>query len=193
MGRLRAFDFELWEVELRILKIGAYVVIVLVALVLGLAATKPDTFQVRRSASIQAAPEKVVGLIDDFHQWGSWSPWEKLDPGMKKTYSGANAGKGAAYAWEGNSKVGAGRMEILDASASKVTIQLDFLKPFETHNVAEFTVEPQGGATQVNWVMRGPSPFMSKVMQVFVSMDGMIGKDFETGLGNMKSVAESTR
>jgi hypothetical protein len=175
------------------LKIVIYTLITLIAIVLGLAAMKPDSFQVQRSASMQAPPEKVVGLIDDFHNWGSWSPWEKLDPAMKKTFSGASRGKGSVYAWEGNSKVGAGRMEILDATGSKVMIKLDFLKPFETHNVAEFTVEPQGSATQVIWGMRGPSPFVSKIMQVFVSMDGLIGKDFETGLANMKTVAESTK
>jgi hypothetical protein len=175
------------------LKIAAYVVIALIAIVLGLAATKPDSFQVQRSASMQAPSEKVVGLIDDFHQWGSWSPWEKLDPAMKKTYSGAGAGKGSVYVWEGNSKVGAGRMEILDATASKVTIKLDFLKPFEAHNVAEFTVQPQGGATQVTWAMHGPTPFVSKIMQVFVSMDTLIGGDFERGLANMKTVAESSK
>jgi len=178
------------------LKIVIYVLIALLALiaiVLGLAATKPDSFQVQRSASVQAPPEKVVGLIDDFHNWGSWSPWEKLDPAMKKTFSGAGSGKGSRYAWEGNSKVGAGRMEILDATPSKVTVKLDFLKPFETHNLAEFTLAPQGQATQVTWAMRGPSPFVSKIMQVFVSMDGLIGKDFETGLANMKSVAEGAK
>jgi hypothetical protein len=175
------------------LKIVAYVVIALIAIVLGLAATKPDTFQVQRTVTIQAPPEKVAGLIDDFRQWGSWSPWEKLDPAMRKTYGGTASGKGSIYAWEGNGKVGAGRMEILNATPSKVTIKLDFLKPFETHNLAEFTLEPQGGATQVSWAMHGPSPLISKVMQVFVSMDSLIGKDFETGLANMKTVAENAK
>lgn len=175
------------------LKIVVYVVIALIAIVLGLAATKPDTFAVQRSASMQAAPEKVVGLIDDFHQWASWSPWEKLDPAMKKTYSGAASGKGAVYAWEGNSKVGAGRMEILDVTPGKVAIKLDFIRPFEGHNVAEFAVTPQGGVTQVNWAMRGPTPFVSKIMQVFVSMDTLIGGDFERGLANLKGVAESSK
>jgi hypothetical protein len=184
---------KVWGRGLIVLKIVIYVLIASIAIVLGLAAAKPDSFQVQRSASMQAPPEKVVGLIDDFHNWGSWSPWEKLDPAMNKTFSGASSGKGSVYAWEGNNKVGAGRMEILDATASQVTIKLDFLKPFETHNVADFTVEPQGGTTQVTWVMRGPSPFVSKIMQVFVSMDGLIGKDFETGLANMKSVAQGSK
>jgi hypothetical protein len=110
---------------------------------------------------------------------------------MKKTYSGAAEGKGSVYAWEGNSKVGEGRMEILEATPAKVTIQLDFIRPFAGHNVAEFALAPQSGATHVTWSMHGPTPFMSKVMQVFVSMDNLIGKDFETGLVNMKGVAEN--
>jgi hypothetical protein len=158
-----------------------------------LAATKPDSFEVQRSASMQAPPGKVVALIDDFHNWESWSPWEKLDPGMKKSFSGAGRGKGSVYAWEGNSKVGAGRMEILDATATRVTVKLDFLKPFEAHNLAEFTLAPEGAATQVTWAMHGPSPLASKIMQVFVSMDGLIGKDFAAGLANMKNVAEAAK
>jgi hypothetical protein len=110
---------------------------------------------------------------------------------MKRTLGGAPAGKGATYAWEGNGKAGAGRMEIVEsAPSSKVGIQLDFIKPFEGHNLTTFTLTPQGDATQVNWVMSGPTPFVSKLMQVFVSMDAMIGKDFEEGLANLKSLTE---
>jgi carbon monoxide dehydrogenase subunit G len=115
-----------------------------------------------------------------------------MDPEMKRTYSGVASGKGAVYAWQGNSKVGEGRMEISDTSPpSKVTIKLDFVKPFEAHNIAEFTLEPKGDSTSVTWTMHGPSPYMAKVMGVFVSMDKMIGKDFETGLANLKTVAET--
>jgi carbon monoxide dehydrogenase subunit G len=174
-----------------VLKIVALVVFAIIVIVLGLAATKPDSFEVERSATIQAAPEKVKGLIDDFHQWGAWSPWEKLDPGMKKTFSGTVSGKGSVYEWEGNSKVGQGRMEILDVTPEKVTIKLDFIKPFEGHNVAEFVVQPQGVGSRVNWTMRGPMPFVSKLMSVFASMDKLIGGDFERGLANMKAAAES--
>ena len=175
------------------LKTIAIVVVVLIVVVMGLAMTKPDSFRVERSMTIQAAPEKVFAQIDDFHNWAAWSPWEKLDPAMKKTFSGAPTGKGAAYAWEGNSKVGAGSMEILDAaSPAKVVIKLDFLRPFEGHNTAEFSIAPAGvGASTVTWAMYGPSPFMTKVMMVFTSMDGLIGKDFENGLANLKSVSES--
>lgn len=171
-------------------KIAAIIAIVLVVILI-LAAIKPDTFQVQRSASINAPPEKIFALLDDFHRWGSWSPWEKMDPGMKRTYSGASSGTGSVYEWEGNKKVGKGRMEMTEATpASKVSVKLDFLKPFESHNVAEFTLVPTGNATNVTWVMRGPNLFVGKVMSVFVSMDRMIGKDFEAGLANMKAAAE---
>lgn len=168
------------------------VVIVLLAALLVFASTKPDTFRVERSISIKAPPDKIFALINDLHNWGAWSPWEKMDPVMKRTYSGASNGKGAAYEWEGNSKVGIGRMEITDSSPpSKILIKLDFLKPFEAHNTAEYTLQAQGDTTQVTWAMYGPNLYLAKVMQVFVSMDSMVGKDFETGLANLKSIAES--
>jgi uncharacterized protein YndB with AHSA1/START domain len=167
------------------------VVGILLAAILGFAATKPGAFRVERAKSIQAAPERIFDLINDFHRWDSWSPWEKLDPTMKKTFSGAVSGKGAVYEWAGNSKAGQGRMEITDTSpSSKVTIKLDFIKPFEGHNIAEFTLDAQGGSTNVTWAMFGPQAYMAKVMSVFVSMDSMIGKDFEAGLNNMKAIAE---
>jgi uncharacterized protein YndB with AHSA1/START domain len=173
------------------LKTIAIVVVVLLAALLVFAATKPDTFRVQRATSIKAPPEKVFVLINDLHSWGAWSPWEKLDPTMKRTHSGAASGKGAVYAWEGSGEVGAGRMEIIEAAPpSKVKIKLDFLKPFEAHNVAEFTLEPKGDATDVIWAMYGPNPYISKLMSVFVSMDSMVGKSFETGLANLKAAAE---
>ena len=162
-----------------------------IAIVLILAATKPDAFRIERSVTINAPAEKVFALVNDFQQWRGWSPWENKDPDLKRTYSGAERGKGAVYAWEGNKNVGSGRMEILDAtSPSKVVIKLDFLAPFEAHNTAEFTMLPQGNATNVHWVMHGPAQFISKVMQVFFSLDKMIGKDFEAGLAKLKTVAE---
>ncbi len=173
------------------LVIIAIVLAIVIAAVLILAATKPDTFRIERSATLNASADKIFPLISDFHQWLKWSPWEGRDPALKRSYSGAERGKGAVYAWEGNKNVGSGRMEILEATApSTVVIQLDFLKPFEAHNTAEFTILPQGGATRVIWVMQGPTPFMSKVMQVFMNMDRMIGKDFEAGLANLKTVTE---
>ncbi len=170
------------------------VLVVLIAGVLLFATTKPDTFTVQRSATIKAPPEKIFAVLNDFHRWTDWSPWEKLDPAMKRTLGGPANGKGATYAWAGNSQAGQGRMEIIEsAPSSKVGIQLDFIKPFEGHNVAEFTLTPQGdNSTQVNWAMRGPTPFVSKLMQVFVSIDTMIGKDFEEGLANLKKLTETS-
>ncbi len=177
---------------MRLLKILAAVVVALVAGVLLVALTKPDTFSVQRSATIKAPPEKVFAVLDDFHRWPDWSPWEKLDPQMKRTLGGAEHGRGATYAWSGNDKAGAGRMEIVESvPARKVGIQLDFIKPFEGHNVTTFTLAPQGDATtRVDWRMDGPAPFISKLMQVFVNMDTMIGKDFDEGLANLKALAE---
>ncbi|BFU94753.1 MAG: potassium-transporting ATPase subunit F [Nitrospira sp.] len=162
-----------------------------IAAVLGYAATKPDTFRIQRSANIAAPPDKVFGFINDLHAWASWSPWEKKDPGMKKTHSGASQGKGAVLEWDGNKDVGTGRMEVMgSAPSSKVLIKLDFFKPFEAHNQAEFTVAPSGGSTQVTWAMYGPQPYMMKVMGLFCSMDKMVGKDFDAGLANLKALAE---
>jgi uncharacterized protein YndB with AHSA1/START domain len=169
----------------------AIVVTVLIAGVLLFAATRPDTFRVERSVTIKAPPEKIYPYFDDFNRWAVWSPWEKLDPAIKRTFSGAPAGKGSVYAWEGNSKVGAGRMEILESlPSSKLLIKLDFIKPFEGHNTAEYTLVPSGDTTRVTWVMYGPAPYVTKLMGVFVSMDSMIGKDFEAGLANLKAAAE---
>lgn len=173
------------------LKKSALAVLAIVVVVLGLAAMKPDTFTVRRAVSIKAPPEKIAALITDFHQWSSWSPWEKLDPAMKRTFTGAPAGQGAVYQWEGNKDVGKGRMEIIDArTPARTVIRLDFLQPFESHNSTEFDLVAQGGQTQVSWNMSGPMPFISKIMSVFASMDAMIGKDFEQGLANLKAEAE---
>jgi hypothetical protein len=178
-----------------IIAIIAVVLAIAIAIVLILAATKPDTLRVQRAITVKAPPEKIFPLINDFHQWGSWSPYEHKDPAMKRSYSGAADGKGAVYGWEGNKNVGSGRMEILDSSVpSKIIIKLDFFTPFEGHNTAEFTMLPQGdatvAATNVTWLMHGPAPFMSKVMQVFINMDNMIGKDFEIGLANLKRLTE---
>jgi uncharacterized protein YndB with AHSA1/START domain len=162
-----------------------------IAVVLILASRKPDTFSVSRAASIHAPPEKIFPLISDFHQWRAWSPYEDRDPNLQRGYSGANSGKGAVYEWNGNKNVGSGRMEILDAPApQKVVIKLDFLKPFEAHNTAEFTCVPQGDTTNVTWLMHGPAPFMSKLIHVFINMDNMVGKDFATGLANLKRITE---
>jgi uncharacterized protein YndB with AHSA1/START domain len=177
---------------LEILAIVGGVVVVLIAAVLIFAATQPSAFRIQRSATIQAPPEKVFSLVEDFHAWKNWSPWEKLDPNLSRTYSGAERGKGAVYEWQGNKKVGQGRMEITDAAVpNRVAIQLDFIKPFEAHNVAEFTLTGQGSTT-ITWAMIGQKPFLFKVISLFMNMDKMIGKDFEAGLANLKGLAEQS-
>lgn len=164
---------------------------VILAIVLAMAAMQPDNYKVSRSATIKAPPAKVAALIGDFHNWGSWSPWEHIDPNLQRTFSGPQSGTGAVYSWQGNSDVGAGRMEITRmAPAAAIEIKLDFLRPLESHNMTEFTLQPQGDQTVLTWNMSGPLPFLSKVMTVFKSMDAMIGKDFEKGLANLKEVAE---
>jgi hypothetical protein len=174
-----------------IIVIIAVVLAIAVAVVLILAARKPATFNFSRTTSVIAPPDRIFPLIDDFRRWESWSPYENRDSAMKRSYGGAASGKGAIYAWEGNKNIGTGRMEIIDAAApSKILIKLVFFKPFEAHNTAEFTMVPHGDATSVTWAMHGPASLMSKLMQVFVDLDRMVGKDFETGLANLKRLAE---
>src|SRR3979411_719262 len=170
-----------------IIAIIAVVFAIVIAIVLILAATKPNTFSVRRATTVKAPPERIFALIKDFHQWGSWSPYETKDPAMKRSFSGAADGEGAVYGWEGNKNVGSGRMEILDTSEpSKIVIKLDFFAPFEGHNTAEFTILHHGDATKLTWMMHGPASFMSKVMQVFINLDKTIGKYFEIRPANLK-------
>ena len=169
----------------------AVVVVLLLAVLLGLVATRPDTFRIQRAMRIKAPPDKIFALVSDFHRWGVWSPWERLDPAMSRTHSGAARGRGAVYEWDGNRQVGAGRMEITEASApSTVVIKLDFVRPLEGHNVAEFRLEPAGDATNVTWAMHGANTFIGKLIGVLVCMDRMIGAHFETGLTNLKTAAE---
>jgi len=162
-----------------------------IAVVLILASFQPDTFRVKRSVTIQAPAEAIYPHIVDFRKWPGWSPFEKMDPAMKKSYSGVGSGTGAVYEWDGNSSAGKGRSEITEAVApSKVAMNLHFDRPFKCDNTVLFTLEPQGAATTVTWDMQGPSAFMSKVMGVFINMERMVGSQFEEGLGNLKMIAE---
>lgn len=173
------------------LKTIAILVAVLIAGVLVFAATRPDSFRIERSASIRGTPEKIFPLINDFRQWEAWSPWEKLDPSLKRTYEGAASGKGAAYAWLGNKDVGSGRMEIVESvPSSRLLLKLDFTAPFEAHNMVEFKLERQGDATVVTQAMYGPSPFISRLMGLFFSIDKMVGGKYEEGLASLKAIAE---
>jgi hypothetical protein len=173
------------------LKYIGIAVAVLVGGFLAYAATRPDSFRIQRSATIKAPPEKIFPQINDFQRWGAWSPYEKKDPAMKRTLSGAPSGKGAVYEWDGNKEICQGRMDITDCAAqSNVKLKLDFCRPFEAHNIVDFTLEPRGDATQVTWAIHGPSPFISKVMGIVFDVDTMVGKDFEAGLADLKAISE---
>ncbi len=142
-------------------------------------------------AVVFAVVVAVILVLADFHAWDGWSPWEKKDPAMKRNFSGPMAGVGSIYAWDGNQEVGQGSMEIAEASPpSKLVLKLDFVKPFEGHNIVTFTLVPRSEATEVTWAMAGKSPFVAKVIQLFCDMDAMVGKEFESGLANLKALAE---
>jgi uncharacterized protein YndB with AHSA1/START domain len=170
--------------------VGA-VLLATIAVILVHVWTRPDSFRVERSTAMNAPPEKIFPYIEGLKRWAAWSPYEGRDPAMKRAYSGAESGKGAVYEWDGNDDVGKGRMEIVDSTPPhRVVIKLDFLKPFEGHNMAELTVEPKGGQTIVTWAMYGPSTFMTKLIGTFMDMDDMIGRDFAAGLAKLKTVVE---
>ena len=176
---------------LKITLIVLAVIAVGIAGILAYAATRPDDFRVQRSAVIKAPPEKIFPFINDFKQWGAWSPYENIDPAMKRIYGATTAGKGATYAWEGNGNVGSGSMEILNAPApSQVTIKLDFMKPFEAHNTADFTLVPSGDTTTVTWAMHGPVRYKFKIAHLFMNVDKMVGGQFADGLAKLKAAAE---
>ncbi len=176
---------------LKFIAYAAVVVLALLATLLIVAATRPDSFRVQRAITIQAPPEKVFALINDLKAFTSWSPYEKKDPAMKRSFTGPAAGPGATYAWDGNKDIGQGRLQVTEAqSPTRVVMKLDFVRPFEAHNQAEFTLAPRGDATELTWAMVGPSPYVSKVMGVIFDFDQMIGKDFEDGLATLKAAAE---
>ena len=170
--------------------ITALVLALMLAGFLIYASRRPDTFRVARTARVNAPAETIIPLINDYRNWTLWSPYEHRDPALKRTFSGAASGRGAVYAWEGNKNVGSGRMEIVDTTPSRIIIKLDFFKPFKASNVAEFTLEPKGGATEVTWAMHGPVPFIGKIMHLIIDCDKMVGKDFAEGLASMKTAAE---
>jgi hypothetical protein len=169
----------------------AIIIAGLIAATLIYAATRPDTFRIERAIVINARPHSIFAQINGFHQWEAWSPWDKIDPAMKRSYSGAASGKGAIYEWQGNKDVGQGRMEIVESTPSSgLLIKIDFMKPFEGHNMVQFTLVPQGDATKVTQTMYGPSPFMAKLIGLFLSMDKMVGQKYEQGLASLKAIAE---
>ena len=174
--------------------VALLVVAVAFVALLAYANARPATFRIQRGIHIDAPIVQVAEQIDDFHRWRSWSPWEHLDPAMRRTYGGADAGVGATYEWASSGKAGAGRMEITEMRAGAerglIAIKLDFFKPFKASNLAEFVMTPTEAGTELTWAMTGPSPFMSRLMGVFMNFDKMVGKDFEAGLAALKREAE---
>jgi uncharacterized protein YndB with AHSA1/START domain len=165
----------------------AFIALIFIIIITG----RPDEFTVTRVASIAAPPERIFPHVNDLHKWEAWSPWAKLDPNAKNTFSGADAGTGAVMAWEGNKKVGAGQMTITESQPSGlIRFRLDFQKPMQATNTAEFTFRPEAGQTIVTWSMAGKSCFMSKVLGLFMDFDKMCGCQFEKGLASLKSVTE---
>jgi hypothetical protein len=176
---------------LKIFAVIGAVVVAGIAIVLILAAMKPDQFRVQRSAAIKAPPDKIFPLINDFKAWPAWSPYETKDPAMNRTYGPTTSGKDATYAWDGNGNVGAGNMLITDAPApAKLALDLNMTRPITAHNKVEFTLVPAGDTTTVTWAMRGDTPYFAKIIHVFLDMDKMVGGDFETGLAKLKAAAE---
>jgi Polyketide cyclase / dehydrase and lipid transport len=174
---------------LKILGIVLAVVVLAAGALVAYAATRPDDFRVERSIVVKAAPDKIFPLLNDMHRFNEWNPFDRKDPG-KGQYSGAPNGVGAAYKWD-SSTLGAGSMTISETVPNeRVTMKLDFLKPMEANNLADFTLRPKDGGTEVTWAMYGPAPLLTKIMDVVIGMDKMVGGDFEQGLVNLKTIAE---
>ena len=170
--------------------VGALVIVVVA--VIALAATKPDSFRIERNIVIAATPTAIYPNLEDFRRFGAWSPWEKLDPNLKRTFSGPEKGPGASYAWTGNDAVGEGKMTITDARPNeRVEVRLEFLKPMEATNKTVWALQPVGDGTRVTWSMEGPNSFAGKIFSVFADLDSMVGKDFENGLANLKRISEA--
>ena len=166
--------------------IAALVVIFLIVVAL-----QPTDFKVERSATMRAPAPAAFAQVNDFQNWQAWSPWEKVDPALKRQYEGPKAGTGAIYAWQGNKDVGEGRMTITDSRpAERVHIKLEFFKPFAATNQTDFTFKPSGDGTTVTWTMTGQNSFLSKAICLFVNMDKMVGGMFDQGLAQMKTVVE---
>jgi hypothetical protein len=163
------------------------------ALLAGFVASRPSEFHVERSIDVAAPPARVAAHVNDFRAWTAWSPWEKKDPALKRTYSGPPSGEGASYAWEGNADVGEGRMTIERTSATETRVRLEFLKPFAATNTATYSFVPAAGGTRVTWGMDGEAGFVAKAFHLFFDMDALVGKDFEQGLAALKTAAETTQ
>ena len=176
----------------RIMLIALAIVVVLLAGVLFLAALKPDQLTVERSTHVNAGPQALFALVNDFHHWSQWAPQDRSDPKMRRSYRGAASGVGAISDWASSGSAGKGRMRIMAAvPPSRIIVQVDFVKPFEAHNINEVSFAPEGAGTRVTWAMHGTNVYMAKIMSVFVNMDRMMGAHFEAGLRNLKAASET--
>ncbi len=167
----------------------AVVLLVLLAACAGFIASRPAEFRIARTRTLSAPSDVVCAYVNDFKRWPQWSPWERLDPSMKRELSGAAAGVGAAYYWSGNSRAGEGRMTITEAQPGRrVTIRLEFIKPFAATNTAQFDFVPSGQGTQVTWAMTGRNNFAAKAFGLFMDMDKTVGTEFDRGLATLDAV-----
>lgn len=168
------------------------VILVAIGVVLVMAAMQDDKMSITRTAEIAAPPEAVFAKVNDFKSWGQWSPWEEMDPNMKREYSANTAGEGATYSWVGNDQVGEGKMTIVESHApSHVGIRLEFIKPMAATNKTDFSIKPSGNGSSVTWKMEGEKNFRTKIFCVFMDIEKMVGGDFERGLAKLRSVSES--
>jgi hypothetical protein len=166
--------------------------IVVIAVFCVVVAMQPADFKITRSATMNASPDKIFEQVNDFHKWDAWSPWAKIDPAMKTTYSGPPSGTGAAYAWVGNDQVGEGKMAITASHPNEhIAIDLEFIRPFAAKNITEFTLKPEGDKTSVTWTMTGKNNFVAKAFNLVMNMDKLVGADFEKGLAQMKAITEA--
>jgi hypothetical protein len=176
------------------LVIGILAVVLVILALTAFIASRPTEYRVERSAQIDASPDVVFSIINDLHQWGTWSPFDKRDPNMKKTFEGASSGPGAIYTWSGNSQVGEGCLTVMKSTPVElVNMKLEFSRPFKCCNDVNFKLAPCGSGTRVSWIMDGKNNLMSKAMSLVMDMDKMVGNDFEQGLANLNSVAQAAK
>lgn len=167
-------------------------ILIVLGLFLLFVATRPAAFRIERSRQIQAPSPVVYSIINDLHQWGRWSPYEKLDPNMQRTFSGTEKGPGSSYAWNGNNRAGEGRLTIVESNPDEaVKLDLEFTRPFRCQNKVTFALKPQSNQTTVSWIMEGSNNFVGKIFHMVMDMDKMCGKDFEAGLANLDTIAQA--
>jgi len=175
--------------------LGVYILIAVVAIMVILlivVAMQAADFRYARSATIAAPPAVIFPHVNDFKKMDVWSPWLKFDPNVKITHEGPPSGNGAIESWEGNKNVGAGRMTVIESRPNElIRLKLEFFRPFAATNTGEFTFRPEGSGTTVTWAMTGKRNFMTKAMGLFMNFDKMIGGNFEKGLADLKTIAES--